>query len=121
EETNRFFLADRLKSQLPRVPIISGNPVVQAQRMIKSPAELALMQAAADILAAALRYAGERTREGMTAPEIEATIAAAHKAMSSDYGGGLVLIGEASAYPHGSREPHVVKPGEVVLLDCTCA
>ncbi len=121
EETNRFFLADRLKAQLPRVPIVSGNPIVQAQRMIKSPAELALMQAAADILAAALRYAGERTREGMIAAEIEAMIAAAHKAMGSDYGGGLILIGEASAYPHGNREPHVVRPGEVVLLDCTCS
>ena len=121
EETNRFFLADRLKARLPRVPIVSGNPVVQAQRMIKSPAELALMQAAADIMAAALRYAGERTREGMTAAEIDAMIAAAHKAMGSSYDGGLVLIGEASAYPHGSRQRHVVKPGEVVLLDCTCA
>ena len=121
EETNRFFLADRLKMQLPRVPIVSGNPVVQAQRMIKSSAELALMQAAADIMAAALRYAGERTREGMTAADIEAMIAAAHKVMGSAYDGGLILIGEASAYPHGSREPHVVKPGEVVLLDCTCA
>ena len=121
EETNRFFLADRLKTQLPRVPIVSGNPVIQAQRMIKSSAELALMQAAADIMAAALRYAGERTREGMTAADIEAMIAAAHKVMGSAYDGGLILIGEASACPHGSREPHVVKPGEVVLLDCTCA
>lgn len=121
EDTNRFFLADRLRTQLPRVRIVSANPVVQAQRMIKSPAELALMQAAADIMAAALRYAGERTREGMTAADIDAMIAAAHQAMGSSYDGGLVLIGEASAYPHGSREPHVVKPGEVVLLDCTCS
>lgn len=121
EETNRFFLADRLKTQLPRVRIVSANPVVQAQRMIKSPAELALMQAAADMMAAALRHAGERTREGMSAADIDAMIAAAHQAMGSSYDGGLVLIGEASAYPHGSRQRHVVKPGEVILLDCTCS
>jgi Xaa-Pro dipeptidase len=41
---------------------------VRALRMIKSPAELALMQAANDIMLASLRYAGERTREGMTPP-----------------------------------------------------
>ena len=44
EETNRFFLEDRLKQQLPGVPIISANPVVRAQRMIKSPTELFQLQ-----------------------------------------------------------------------------
>jgi Xaa-Pro dipeptidase len=121
EETNRFFLQDRLKRQLPGVPIVSANPVVRAQRMIKSPAELALMQSAADIMVAALRYAGERTREGMTGSDIDAMIAAAHKRMGGAYDGGLLLIGEASAYPHGSNKPHAVKPGEVVLMDCTCS
>ena len=37
------------------------------------------MQAAADITVAALRHAGERTREGMTAADIDAMIGAAHK------------------------------------------
>jgi Xaa-Pro dipeptidase len=121
EETNRFFLADRLKQQLQGVPIVSANPVVRAQRMIKSPAELALMQAAADIMAASLRYAGTRTGEGMTAADIDAMIAAAQKQLGGTYDGGLVLIGEASAYPHGSKKPHVVQRNDVVLLDCTCS
>jgi len=121
EETNRFWIEDRLKQQLPGVPIVNANPIVRAQRMLKSPAELALMQAAADITVAALRYAGERTKEGMTAADIDAMIAAAHKKMGGEYDGGLVLIGEASAYPHGSKTPHVVKRGEVVLLDVGCS
>jgi Xaa-Pro dipeptidase len=121
EETNRFFIADRLKRQLPGVTIVSANPVVRAQRMIKSSAELALMQAAADIMAAALRYAGERTREGMAPAEIDAMIATANKTLGSSYDGGLVLLGEASAYPHGSHQPQVVRRGEVVLMDCTCS
>jgi Xaa-Pro dipeptidase len=119
EETNRFWIEDRLKKQLPKVPIVSANPVVRALRMIKSPTELALMQAANDIMLASLRYAGERTREGMTPTDIDAMIAAVHKKMGSAYGGGLVLIGEASAYPHGSKQPHVVQRGDIVLLDCT--
>jgi Xaa-Pro dipeptidase len=119
EETNRFFLEDRLRRQLPSASIVNANPVVRAQRMIKSPAELALMQSAADIMVAALRYAGERTREGMTGADIDAMIAAAHKTLGSQYDGGLLLIGEASAYPHGSHKPHVVRRGEIVLMDCT--
>jgi Xaa-Pro dipeptidase len=119
EETNRFFIENRLKQQLPGVPIVSANPIVRAQRMIKSPTELALMQTANEIMLAALRYAGERTREGMTPADIDGMIAAVHKRMGSAYDGGLILIGEASAYPHGSKKPHIVQRGDVVLMDCT--
>src|SRR6478672_1539232 len=119
EETDRFWILDRFKQQLPSVRIVSANPVVRAQRMLKSPPELALMQAANAIMLASLRYAGERTRVGMTPADIDAMIAAVHKQMGSAYDGGLVLIGEASAYPHGSKKPHVVQRGDIVLLDCT--
>jgi Xaa-Pro aminopeptidase len=119
EETDRYWIEDRLKHQLPGVPIVSANPVVRAQRMIKSTTELALMQAANDIMLASLSYAGERTRVGMTPADIDAMIAAVHKKMGSAYDGGLVLIGEASAYPHGSKKPHVVQRGDIVLMDCT--
>ena len=119
EETDRYFILDRLKQQLPAVRVVSGNPVVRGCRMIKTTPELALMQAANDIMLASLRYAGERTRVGMTPADIDAMIAAVHKQMGSAYDGGLVLIGEASAYPHGSKKPHVVQRGDIVLLDCT--
>jgi Xaa-Pro dipeptidase len=119
EETDRFFLEDRLRRQLPGVPVVSANAVVRAQRMVKSPAELALMQAANAIMLESLRYAGTRTRVGMTPADIDAMIAAVHKKMGSAYDGGLILIGEASAYPHGSKKPHVVQRGDIVLLDCT--
>ena len=74
--------------------------------MIKSPAELALMQAANDIMLASLRYAGERTREGMTPGRHRRDDRrGAQKRLGGSYDGGLVLIGEASAYPHGSHKP----------------
>ena len=121
EETNRFFIEDRLKKQLPGARVVSANPVIRAQRLIKSPTELALMQAANNVMLASLRYAGERTREGMTPADVDAMIAAAQKKLGGDYDGGLILLGEASAYPHGSHKPQVVRKGEVVLMDCTCA
>jgi Xaa-Pro dipeptidase len=119
EETDRYFILDRLGPLLPGARIETANPVVRGCRMIKSPTEIGLMQAAADVMAASLRYAGERTRESMVPADIDAMIAAAHKKLGSSYDGGLVLIGESSAYPHGSHKPQVVKPGEIVLMDCT--
>ena len=120
EETNRFFLLDRLKQQLPDARIVSANPVVRAQRMIKSPAELALMQAAADITVAAYREIFPRIREGMTPSDIEGLFTAAITTRAGMAPWSLILLGEASAYPHGSGQPQHVRKGEVVLLDCGC-
>ncbi len=121
EETDRFFILDRLRRQLPGMRDVSANPVVRGCRMIKSKHELQLMQAANDIMLASLGYAWQRTREGMTPADIDALIAAAQKRLGGSYDGGLVLLGEASAYPHGSHKPQRVRRGEIVLMDCTCA
>jgi len=121
EETDRYFIFERLRQQLSGLRAVTANPVVRGCRMIKSPAEIALMQAAADITAASLRYAGQRTREGMTPADIDAMIGAAHKRLGGAYDGGLVLLGEASAYPHGSHKPQAVKRGQVVLMDVGCS
>ena len=121
EETDRFFILDRLRRQLPGLRDVNANPVVRASRMIKSAHELQLMQAANDIMLASLRYAAGRTKDGMTPADIDALIAAAQKQLGGTYDGGLILLGEASAYPHGSHKPQLVKRGEVVLMDCTCS
>jgi Xaa-Pro dipeptidase len=121
EETDRFFILDRLGQHLPAMRDVSANPVVRGCRMIKSRHELDLMQAANDIMLASLRYAAAGTKAGMTPADIDALIAAAQKRLGGSYDGGLVLLGEASAYPHGSHKPQLVKRGEIVLMDCTCA
>ena len=120
EETNRFWILDRLRQQLPSAKIVSANPVVRAQRMIKSGTELALMQAAADITIAAFRNIHPRIREGMTSVQINEMYVAAVEAQGASTDGGLILLGEAAAYPHGSSKPQHVRKGEVVLLDCGC-
>lgn len=121
EETDRYFILDRLRRQLSRMRDVSANPVVRGCRMIKSAHEIELMQAANDIMLASLRYAVARTKEGMAPADIDALIAAAQKQLGGNYDGGLILLGEASAYPHGSHKPQVVRRGEVVLMDCTCS
>ncbi len=120
EETNRYWILDRLTQQLPGVKIVSANSVARALRMLKSPAELALMQAAADVTVAAFRDIHPKIREGMTPSDITELYNAAVIARGGANPGGLILLGEASAYPHGSGKPQHVRKGEVVLLDCGC-
>ena len=119
EETTRFFISDGLGLVLGQ-RLASANPVVRGCRMIKTAAELALMQRATDITIAAYRWVHPRVAPGMTGPDIASLMNAATAKLGGDPEFALVLIGEASAYPHGSREVHRVADGQVVLMDCGC-
>ena len=88
--------------------------------MVKTPAEIALMQAATDVTIAAYRWTYPRVEAGMTGADIAALMNAATRRLGGDPEFALALIGEASAYPHGSREVHRVANGQVVLMDCGC-
>ncbi|RYD93839.1 MAG: aminopeptidase P family protein [Sphingomonadales bacterium] len=120
EETVRFFAVDGLREALPGAEIRSGASLVRSCRMIKSPAELALMQLAADIQIAAFRHVAPQIQRGMSQEDLRALLVAASTALGGEgVDGGLILLGESSAYPHGSNIPRRVADGEVILFDAT--
>jgi len=118
EETVRYFAVDGLEKAMPQATVVNGAPVVRGCRMHKSPAEIALMQIAADITLAAYRHTAPRVEAGMTPADIGAIMKATTTALGGRSEFELILLGEASAYPHGSGKPQAVKDGEVVLMDC---
>lgn len=121
EETNRFFILDKLNQQLPSAKVVSANPVVRGCRMLKSDAEIALMRAASDIMIAAYRDAAPKVTAGMTPRDIAAIIEAATVAHGGRPEFQLVLTGEGTAYPHGTRKPQTVEKGINMLFDCGCS
>jgi Xaa-Pro dipeptidase len=120
EETVRYFAIDGLRRALPSAQLVSANPVVRGCRMRKTPAEIALMQAATDVTIAAYRWTWPRVEVGMTGGEISALMTAATRALGGSPEFALVLVDEAAALPHGTRKPQVVRDGSVVLMDCGC-
>ncbi len=120
EETVRFFASDGLAHALPQASLVPASPVVRGVRMRKTAAEIALMQAATDVTIAAYRWTAPRIREGMSNHDISALMNAATRALGGSPEFALILLGEASAYPHGSGQPQVVRKGEIVLMDCGC-
>jgi Xaa-Pro dipeptidase len=120
EGTVRFFILDGVRKASSAYELRSGEAVVRGCRMIKSPAEIALMQAASDVTLAAIRWAHGRVAAGMTRDDIAALIDQASTALGGQSGFSLVLLNEASAYPHGSRQRQVVREGSTVLVDCGC-
>ena len=121
EETVRYFIIDGLKKAAPNFEIVSGAPVTRGVRMFKSPAELALMQTASDITMAAYRHVYRRIEVGQTPQDITTMMNEATRALGGNVQFSMALLGESSAYPHGSGKPQIVKDGTVILMDCGCA
>ncbi len=120
EETLRYFAVDALGRAMPGARLVSANPVVRGCRMVKTPAEIALMQMATDVTIAAYRWTQPRVERGMTGAEIGALMNAATRKLGGAPEFALALIGPAAALPHGSREVHRVADGQVLLMDCGC-
>jgi Xaa-Pro dipeptidase len=121
EDTTRFFIVERVTKALGSLrQVIPGEDLVRACRMFKSSAELALMQAANNVTLAALRYVHGRVEAGMHGPDILKELIAATEALGGTHNFSLVLLNEASAYPHGSVTPQTVREGSVILIDTGC-
>ncbi|WP_298390979.1 Xaa-Pro peptidase family protein [Hydrotalea sp.] len=120
EERLRFFIFDGLRKAAPNMHFISGDAISIPCRLIKSPAEIALLQKANDITLAAIQFAAAHVKESMSNNDISAIIGQAQRKMGASSDGALVTIGPASALPHGSIQPQHLKKGDILLMDCGC-
>ena len=122
EASTRFFIVDELvRAATPRLEVVPAADLVRGCRMIKSATELALMQAANNVTLAALRYVHGRIAAGMRGADILALMVAATGQLGGEHEFSLVLLNEASAFPHGSVKPQEVHPGSVILIDTGCS
>jgi Xaa-Pro dipeptidase len=123
EPTTRYFILDQVVAAggAAKPSVIPGSELVRACRMVKSPTELALLQAANNVTIAALRYVHGHIRAGMKATDILALMVAATEQLGGSHEFTLVLLNEASAYPHGSIKPQQVREGSVILIDTGCS
>jgi Xaa-Pro dipeptidase len=116
----RYFIVDGVHKASGAYDIVSGDPFIRACRMIKSPAELALMQTANTVTITALRYVHAHVDRGMSGADIGALMNSATVALGGSPEFALVLLNEASAYPHGSLKAQAVREGSIILMDCGC-
>lgn len=119
EGTTRFFIVDQVTRASRRESVL-GDELIRACRMIKSPAELALMQTANDVTLAAIRHVHGRVEAGMTGTHIMELLIQATNALGGSHEFSLVLLNEASAFPHGSDKPQKVRNETVILIDSGC-
>jgi Xaa-Pro aminopeptidase len=117
----RFFVTDAVsKASGSRRSIVPGEELVRACRMVKSPAELALMQLANELTMTAIRYVHANLRLGMQTADVAKLTDDATIALGGGYDFSLALLNEASAFPHGSKVVQTVREGSVILIDTGC-
>src|SRR5262249_54774466 len=122
EPTTRFFIIDSLtRTWSAGRSVLSGDDFVRACRVVKSSTELALMQSANDVTLAALKHVHARIEVGMRARDIMEMMVSATEALGGTHEFSLVLLNDASAYPHGSVKPQTVRKGSTVLIDSGCS
>jgi Xaa-Pro dipeptidase len=120
EESIPFVFASGIGAALPQATVVSATPVTAGCRMIKSPAELALMRLASSVTLQVYEAAWRSVHEGMTNRELSALIAAAYEQVGFP-GDAMVEVGEYSALPHGSMKPQAIREGSIVLMDDGCS
>lgn len=117
----RFFVTDAVtKASGGKLASVPGGELVRACRMVKSPAELALLQTANDITLAAIRHVHANVQLGMQTADVAKLTGEATIALGGGYDFSLSLLNEASAFPHGSKVVQTIREGSVILIDAGC-
>lgn len=122
DEATPFFLFDGIRNAAADHIYVNAKPVTAGCRMSKSDAEIALMQRAKDMTLEVHKATARILDEGITTSQVEAFINEAHKAVGAQAGSSfcIVLFGEATAYPHGVKDPQTLQRGDMVLIDTGC-
>ena len=120
EERVRFFVFNGVRKEAPALDSVSADPISAGCRMIKSPAEIALMQRANDMTIAAYKAGLATLKEGMTQGDLRNNILAAYRALGAQGPTIAASFGAYTAFPHGSITPQKLREGDVVQIDDGC-
>jgi Xaa-Pro aminopeptidase len=110
--------AERLSS-LTRARVVPTTELVERQRVIKSPEEVASIRAAAELAQEALAEVLPGVRAGRTELEVGAELEAALRRRGSEWHPfpTIVASGPRSALPHARTSGRALARGELLLVD----
>lgn len=102
--------------------MLAIEPLLHEQRLIKSEAEIAIMQKAADISAQAHVKAMEQVKPGLFEYQLEGTIRnhCAQNGSRFDAYSSIVGAGANACVLHYTANDQVIKDGDLILIDAGC-
>ena len=123
DEATPFFIFDGIKNCQNSYNFVNAKPITAGCRMIKSPAEISIMQHAMNITLEVQKAVARILRVGISAKEITDFINEAHVKYGAHSGSYfcIVLFGVDTSFPHGVKAPKHLEENEVVLIDTGCS
>ncbi len=115
----RNFIADGIR-KAAKFEVVSGAPITEYTRAIKTEKELSYLEAANKITKLAYQEGFNNLSEGMEPRDLQNVIREAHGKLGVSGSGGP-LFGHTSAFPHGTREKITLNQGDIVLVDGGCS
>ena len=123
DESTPFFIYEGISNASKALTINNAKSIISSCRMIKSEAEIAIMQALMNITLEVHKATARILRIGITAKEVEDFIHEAHKRYGVASGSYfcIVLFGKDSSFPHGVKNPKPLEQNDIVLVDTGCS
>ena len=122
DETTPFSIVNGLNKEVHSFLIQVATPIISECRMVKSKAEIAIIQHVMNITMVVQIAAARILRIGISTKEVENFIHEAHKKMGVSSGSYfcIVLFGVDSSFPHGVKNPNNLALNDIVLVDTGC-
>lgn len=122
DEATPFFIFDGIRNCQNTYQLVNAKPITAGCRMLKSKAEIAIMQHAMNITLEVHKAAARILHVGISAKEVTDFIHNAHIKYGIPSGSYfcIVLFGVDSSFPHGVKSPKNLEENEVVLIDTGC-
>jgi Xaa-Pro dipeptidase len=122
DETTPFSIVNELNKEVHSFSIQVATPIISKCRMVKSKAEIAIIQHVMNITMVVQKATARILRIGISTKEVENFIHEAHKKMGASSGSYfcIVLFGVDSSFPHGVKNPNNLALNDIVLVDTGC-
>ena len=122
DEATPFFIFDGIRNCQNSYTLVNAKPITAGCRMVKSDAEIAIMQHAMKITLEVQKAAARILYVGISAKEVTDFINDAHIKYGATSGSYfcIVLFGVDSSFPHGVKSPKNLEANEIVLIDTGC-
>jgi len=123
DEATPFFIVDGINTLNTELNLVNAKTITAGCRMIKSQAEIDIIQIAMDITMKVQQAAARILHIGISTQEVTDFIHEAHIRYGAPNGSYfcIVLFGVDSSFPHGVKAPNNLKENDVVLIDTGCS
>ncbi|WP_428475075.1 M24 family metallopeptidase [Photobacterium profundum] len=122
DESTPFFISNGIHLATEGYQLVDAKPVTAGCRSCKTQTEIAYLQRAKEMTMEVHKATARILKTGICTTEVQDFIHQAHIKVGAPKGAFFctVLFGVCSSFPHGVKNPQLLKEGDIVLIDTGC-